>query len=192
MVAITTLLGLSWVYVALLIAQNFVLLEAPKSKTSVSAWGKPVGGLQAGIRCEDVPEPVEGGRGIPFEIVVRNVSDRRLPLTRMEGMWYSGDNRDGVVELGPGSIGGKPVAVTDNLEPGQEIVLGRAVLGLEGSKSSDKAMRELPAGKYQVGSEDVLISLTKFPPANQLPANYRHVQLRTGYLDLELTEVRKK
>jgi hypothetical protein len=140
------------------------------------AWGKPVDGLQAGIRPAAAPQRVASGKVLEFEVVVRNIQERgSITLSIPEGTWYSGTAVKGVVALSPGSSAGGPVAADRPLNPGAEVVIGRVFLGLPGARPNAGYLIEVRAGKYRVGSEGVLPS-----PGGRAP------ELRTGYLDVEL------
>ena len=146
------------------------------------AWGKPVDGLQAGIRPAAAPQRVAFGKVLEFEVVVRNIQDRgTITLSVPEGTWYSGTAAKGVVALSPGGVAGGTAAAGRSLNPGDEVVIGRVFLGVPGARPNAGCLVEVPAGKYRLGSEGVLP-----PPALVPPLGGRAPELRTGYLDVEL------
>ncbi|MBP3956092.1 hypothetical protein J8F10_12445 [Gemmata sp. G18] len=155
---------------------------------TATAWGKPVDGLQAGLRPATKPQRVTSGVVAEFEVVIRNVQDRgAVLLSYPAGTWYSGTADKGVVALGAGGIAGRPIQDTVQLKPDEEVVVGRVFLGLPGAKPAAGHLIELPAGKYRVGSEGVLPSPKLAPPNNVPVPGVRYCpELRTGYLDMEL------
>jgi predicted NUDIX family NTP pyrophosphohydrolase len=175
----------------ILTAGAFTLLACPGLAHAAgednAAWGKPVGGLQAGIR------PAAGERGVSgsvveYELVVRNIQEHGIVLLSYpEGLWYAGKADEGVVELGAGTIAGSSPPVCAHLEPGKEVVLGRAFIGLTGSKLRAGYRIALPPGKYRVGTESVMPPAKLVPPTGAIQPGARYCpKLRTGYLDLVL------
>jgi hypothetical protein len=159
----------------------------PRGEQRATAWGKPVDGLQAGIRPTAKPQRVTAGTVAEFEVVVRNIQDRgSVRVGYQEGIWYSGQSKRGVVTISPGGSGGRPSMVSTALNPDEEVVIGRFFLGLPDSKVNAGYLQELSAGKYRVGSETVLPPLDLAPAIHALPLGSRTPVLGTGYLDVEL------
>jgi hypothetical protein len=158
--------------------------DAPREATStaklVTAWGRPVNGLQAGLRCVEGKQIVQKGDQVEIEVVVRNVSEgpvefEYLPPSRT---WGTAE-KSTVVVTAMYSGHGYPNRV--HIHPGKELQLGSLALGHVRPKNPNTAYAarpELAPGKYQVGSENVVIS-----PKDIKDGGWK---LPTGYLDVEL------
>src|ERR1700682_1708561 len=70
---------------------------APNPKGGITAWGKPVNGLQAGIRCPKERHTIAPGEVADLEIVIRNVSEEPIEFTYLPP-WYLAENKKGTVE----------------------------------------------------------------------------------------------
>jgi|GEM_PF-3808537 len=175
---------------AMLGASVLLAADPPLGAGSASvAWGRPVDGLQAGIRPVTFSQPVSAGPVLEFEMVIRNVQEKGggvISLSYPAGTWYSGKAEKGVVAVSPGGSAGRPVTEGVQLGPGNEVVIGRVFLGLPGSKLNSGFLTELPAGTYRVGSEGVLPPPELVPGSGVPPGSRYCPVLRTGYLDVEL------
>jgi hypothetical protein len=115
---------------------------------------------------------------VDLEVIVRNVTDEPLPLTYLSP-FFLGADKGSTVSLSAGYIG-KAFPSTVTVFPDKELRLGGVAVGHLLPKPdgvTSYAYRvQLKPGKYQVGSDNVLVPL----PGRDGP------KLGTGYLDLEL------
>ncbi len=177
--------SVAWLGASMLLAAD----PAPGEVRPATAWGKPIDGLQAGIRRATASQAASAGTVVEFEVVIRNVQDKGggvISLSYPAGTWYSGKAENGVVGVSAGGIAGRPVTEGVQLRPGKEVVIGRVFLGLPGSKLNSGFLTELPAGTYRVGSEGVLPPPELVPGSGVQPGSRYCPALRTGYLDVEL------
>ena len=167
--------------------------NVPNPAGTITAWGKPSGGLQAGIRCPKDKQVLGPGQEVELEVVVRNVSDKPiefiyLPPTRF---WGTAEKSTVVVTCmhmahGSPRSDGLGFANKATIHPGKELLLGGFSLGHirpKGRGAASAPRPELAPGKYQVGSENVLVPLKGDESDWKLP---------TGYLDIELLPAREE
>jgi hypothetical protein len=155
----------------------------------ITAWGKPSGGLQAGIRCEKDKQVLGPGDEVELQVVVRNVSDKPIKFTYLPPTQYWGTAEKSTVVVtsmhmahGSPRSDGLGFANSPVIHPGKELLLGAFSLGHVRPKDPKTAAAprpELAPGKYQVGSENVLVPLTGDKSDWKLP---------TGYLDIQLLQ----
>ena len=154
----------------------------PDPAGGVTAWGKPVKGLQAGLRCPKDQQIIGPDKEeVTLEIIVRNVSDEPIAFKYLNGVRYTGKIKHTTVEVG-GIYSGNGHAFTANIHPGREMLLGRVSLGHAQPKASPAASSlctELRPGKYQVGSDRVGMPLRD---------EKKDLRLGTGYLDIEVRD----
>jgi hypothetical protein len=158
--------------------------EQPVSpaKECSTAWGKPVHGLQAGVRCPKDRQTIAPGEKAELEIVIRNVSDKPIEFPHLEPSYF-GQVKSSTVEVGYFYDGNREPH-TFHIGPREEMVLGALTLGHIRPKNPRfhyEVDVELALGKYQVGADAVLVPLKE---------NEAYQHLGTGYLDLELVEKR--
>lgn len=156
---------------------------------AITAWGKPINGLQAGIRCPKDKQILPPGQEVVLEIVVRNVSDRDIKFVHLPPTQFWGTAEKSTVEVtsmhmahGSPRSDGLGFASSPLMLPGKELLLGSFSLGHVRPKDPKAALAprpELAPGKYQVGSENVLVPLKGDKTDWKLP---------TGYLDIQLLE----
>lgn len=152
------------------------------SSPSVTEWGKPENGLQAGVRSSK--EKLKPGEEVGLEFVIRNVSSKPVDFSHWPGGQYWGEKENGTVKVGVMHISAGPVQgpTKTTILPGKEIILGRLVIGSV-VPSKERAFAtagrmELPVGKYQVGAGKLADALGR--------------NLGTGYLDLEVETGQEK
>jgi hypothetical protein len=153
----------------------------PDPAGGVTAWGKPMKGLQAGLRCPKTKQIVTPkDEQVDLEVVVRNVSDKAVTFKYLPGVHYWGTSKESTVEV-TGRYLGNGRAFTAHIQPGKEMLLGRVTLGHVRPKAppstSYSPRPELAPGKYQVGSDNVAMSVE---------GAERAWRLGTGYLDIEI------
>jgi hypothetical protein len=146
-------------------ASDAVGQPVPSPGGDATAWGKPTKGLQAGLRCPKGQQMVRPGEGSELEVVVRNVGDEPIAFAYLPPSRYLGTAEKGTVTVSPIHVG-QGLTTTVLIHPGKELVLGRFALG-----------HIRPAGKYQVGAENVTLPTGRGKDEWVLP---------TGYLDIEL------
>src|SRR5262245_1796947 len=154
-----------------------------------TAWGKPSKGLQAGIRCPKDKQRLQPGQEVILEVVVRNACDKPIEFTYLPPSRFWGTAEKSTVDVTSMHIGhGSPrsdglgFANTAHIRPGKEMLLGSFSLGHVRPKDPKTAYAprpELAPGKYQVGSDNVVVPLKGDKSDWKLP---------TGYLDIELLE----
>jgi hypothetical protein len=153
----------------------------------VTAWGRPIKGLQAGIRCPAAKQVIASGEVVELELIVRNVSKETMTLTHAEPSMFLGAAKDGTLELSWLCLGNNH-QYTRVLSPGAEFVVGRVsvrhVRPMWPAQGGPLPV-ELSPGKYQVGADDVLV-----PPFDRLLEwnSAPNPRLGTGYLDIELLQ----
>ena len=72
---------------------------AEKPKSVPTAWGKPVNGLQAGIRVK--PGAPSANSVLELEIVIRNVAPKNVVFRYEAGLYFWGRNEDDVILVRP-------------------------------------------------------------------------------------------
>lgn len=145
-----------------------------------TAWGKPVGGIQAGLRSDKTgPLQPEGKR--EYQIVLRNTTDKPITIVH-EPLIFTGAADGGVVTLeGKAAYGGfTPVGTTFKavIPARGESVLTHSMLSNTTRPIGFYGIA-LPPGKYQVGCDAVRFWVRTGDADLRLTA-------RTGYLDVEL------
>jgi hypothetical protein len=174
--------------------------DQPKATepTTVTVWGKPRDGLQAGIRVASDKQSLSEGDAAEFKIVVRNVSDEVVVIQCLPGI-YLGKSDKSTVDLRWGHVYGGFLTPHTwfqfRLAPGEEFTRGELAIRHAGPKADTGLHRrwtDLVPGKYQVGSEQVEMRIVA-DPVRGLPADLlgRDLKLGTGYLDIELLKPRK-
>jgi hypothetical protein len=156
--------------------------SVPPAKECATAWGKPVHGLQAGVRCPKDRQTIATGEKAEIEIVIRNVSDKPIEVPHVEASYF-GEVKSSTVAVGHGYDGNREPH-TFHIGPHEEMVLGSLTLGHirpKNPKFHYDVDVELALGKYQVGADSVLVPLKE---------NEAYQHLGTGYLDLELVDKR--
>jgi len=153
----------------------------PDPAGGITAWGKPVNGLQAGLRCPKGRQSIGPKKDdwVDLEIVIRNVSDEPNRFKYLPDVCYIGENKHGTVEVG-GIYSGNGRFSTANIQPGDEMRLGAVCIRYAPAPVGSGGGTHLRPGKYQVGSDGV----TMGPDA-------KSPKLGTGYLDIELREQKK-
>jgi hypothetical protein len=160
----------------------------PDPAGGITGWGKPSNGLQAGIRCPKDKQVLQPGQEVVLEVVVRNVSDKPIEFTYLPSSRFWGTAEKSTVNVtsvaifhGSPRSDGRGFANSPLIRPGKEMLLGSFSLGHVRPKDPKKkafAPRpELAPGKYQVGSENVVVPVKGDKSDWKLP---------TGYLDIEL------
>ncbi len=157
----------------------------PDPAGGVTAWGKPLDGLQAGIRCPKDKQQLKPAEVRDLEIVVRNVTNKPIEFKYMpEGHFLA--HQDGTVLSVSAAYlhtGGEPRPYTAHIYPNDEMLLGQVIVGQlqppppPGVVASRPSWAEFPPGKYQVGADQLL---------SYFPDGKTDRKLGTGYLDLEL------
>ncbi len=156
------------------------------NRPGLTAWGKPVGGLQAGIRSDAAAHRLAAGDVVRIPVVVRNVGEAPIEVAYLPVM-FVGKNDRGTVEVGwlhcYGGYLRKDDRFQQRLLPDEELVLGHLLLGRakpgSGGGVGPLSLTELPPGKYRFGSEQVELRAGPGRDAKDL-------KLTTGYLDVEL------
>jgi hypothetical protein len=159
----------------------------PDPAGGVTAWGKPSNGLQAGIRCPKDKQVLQPGQEVVLEVVVRNVSDKSIEFNYLPPSRYWGTPEKSTVDVtsmaifhGSPRSDGLGFANTVHIRPGKELLMGSFSLGHvrpKDPKTAHAPRPELAPGKYQVGSENVVVPLKGDKSDWKLP---------TGYLDIQL------
>jgi hypothetical protein len=153
----------------------------PDPAGGVTAWGKPVKGLQAGLRCPKGKQRIGPKQEqVTLELVIRNVSDEAIAFKYLPGVRYWGENKRGTVEV-TWLYSGNGRPFTAHIRPGGEMLLGTLDLGRVRPKAPPTTAYsprpELRPGKYQVGSDNVALPVED---------KAKDRKLGTGYLDIEL------
>jgi hypothetical protein len=159
----------------------------PDPAGGVTAWGKPAGGLQAGVRCPKGKQAIKPGEECPMEIVIRNVTHEPIEFQYMPDGHFWARPKDSVAEISAmySHTGSEPRPYTVHIYPDHEMLLGSLFVGHIRPKDppgvvvSWSSRPELAPGKYQVGTDNVLCPIK---------GDATDLRLGTGYLDLELIE----
>lgn len=131
-----------------------------KPENEYTAWGKEVGGLQAGIRMPG-GTTVKAGASAEVQVVVKNVGERAIEVVYVEGQagvtshWSRETGRYGIAYTMTRS-GDAPRATAVQLKPGQEFVrVSMRVRNGPPAKGEPLGevlgVLELPAGAHKVG-----------------------------------------
>jgi hypothetical protein len=140
---------------------------------TATAWGKEVGGLQAGIRLKAVDvlnaasqweatQPagrIHQGSVLRFEVIVRNVSKQevRLKYIQASGWPCSEDGRD--LRFTPAYMGGIPIGHEKTLRPGENWEVAQLNITTRKPKPTESfsGLRLLDLGKFRVSCPGVLL-----------------------------------
>jgi hypothetical protein len=145
-----------------------------------TAWGKPAGGLQAGVRVNPAVE--WPGAAVVVEVVVRNVDAKPRVFNHLQ-LAFGGSAAGGTVTGRGEEMTGRNVARGARLvvyvSPGDAYVVATApVFRPGGGKGWAYPRLTLEPGENRVGMERVLVR-----PGEEKGAD---VELATGYLDVTL------
>ncbi|HYH69460.1 MAG TPA: RNA polymerase sigma factor [Urbifossiella sp.] len=184
-------------------------VSAPKPAPFVTAWGRPVAGLQAGVRVRADQLRLEPGRALEIEVVVRNIrGGGNVPSTiRLSG--YNSDFvchvKDGVaeVERNP-SYNGPTPTFTRDIDTGGQTLLGSIAVETVPNEPAEVVINrrgmlyfQWKPGTYRVGGENIHMQAFPAQPAENWPAVKRderkereNTKLGTGYLDVEVIALR--
>ena len=155
--------------------------DAPQAPIP-TAWGKPVNGLQAGIRVnpkERIPSAV-----VVLEVVVRNVSKEVIEFDHLQ-LGFGGEHSEGTVTAKGvevyGSFTPKGTRFKAKLAPGESHTIARVPLVRPGETAGIIPTAKVRLGENRVGAEGVVVRL----------AGEKEVELATGYLDVQITPPQK-
>jgi hypothetical protein len=147
-----------------------------------TAWGKPVKGLQAGIRAnpkENIPQAV-----VALELVVRNVSKEVIEFDHLQ-LGIKGEHSEGTVTATCvevyGSFTPKGTRFRAKLAPGESHQLALARISGPEDGGLIVPTPKLRLGENRIGVEGVVVRL----------AGAKDVELATGYLDVQITPPKK-
>lgn len=178
--------GFLSVFIVSLLVSNIPVSRAaghpvPNPAGGVTAWGKPVKGLQAGLRCPKGRQRIGPKKDdwVDLEIVIRNVGDEPIRFKYLPAVCYVGQNKHGTVEVGA-IYSGNGRFFTATIQPGDEMLLGAVSIRYAPAPAGSGGGTHLRPGKYQVGLDDVTMDWDGKSP-----------KLGTGYLDVELREQKK-
>ncbi len=162
---------------------------AAKSKAPPTAWGKPVNGLQAGIRVK--PSDPLPGSILELQVVIRNVGPEKAAFGYELALYFWGEEDDGVIVARPAfAYGGfaPPGALgVPALAPGQEHTVGSMPIYRPSKERANNPLANvlketrLRPGTYRVGADRVELRL----------GERKTVELGTGYLDIEVPPEKK-
>ncbi len=173
--------------------------RASDDKNAITAWGKPVADLQAGIRCSKGMETIALGRTTELTIVIRNVARKPVDVVRYTTPMVAFARLQGstvAVTLVPRPMN-ELMVEKKRLEPGEVLAVATVSVshvqpGRE--KPSQTCEIRLPAGCYHVGSDEVghaLFNWRAVAPDSGSDER-RKPKLATGYLDVELLSEKQK
>ena len=153
-----------------------------------TAWGKPVKGLQAGIRVNPAVEM--RGAAASLEIVIRTVGEKPVVFTHLL-LGFGGENADGVVTARCEEVAGgeglspKGTRAAVMVSPGDGYALAAAPVFRpgEGAKWKYPYVRGR-AGDNRVGVEGIMVRLGGGGKGEE-------VELGTGYLDIPVPPAKK-
>jgi hypothetical protein len=179
--------------------------SAPQPAPFVTAWGRPVAGLQAGVRVRADQLRLEPGQALEIEVVVRNIRPGgEVPSTiRLSG--YNSNFvchvKDGVADLGrnPSYNGPKPTFTID-IDAGGQALLGSIAVETVPNEPAEvvvnrrgKLFFQWKPGTYRVGGENIHMQALTAQPAENWPSikwderdGREYPKLGTGYLDVEV------
>ncbi len=175
------------------------LRAGDKDPEIATAWGKPVEGMQAGIRVKPGKPP--GDTVVELQVVVRNVGKKKLEFRHTFAMYFWGECDGGVVSVQEAYIYGgffpPGLFVYPTLAPEDEMDLGSMIIersvadekpnppGLGVGLNTLKRTRLKP-GKYQVGIDHLKVLLTGGNPLEIPRMEGKPLELGTGYLDITI------
>ena len=151
-----------------------------KQPEFVFAWGKPVGALQAGLRCKAHQQVAVGDVPTEVEVVVRNIGDGPIELNYLPPESYGyGDPQHSVVRVTAIYLGAAERKLV-TVRPDQLHRVGTLHFGHHRPKSNSASdprpfWIDLGKGEFHVGTENVLASDGKLAP-----------RLDTGFLDISV------
>jgi hypothetical protein len=145
-----------------------------------TAWGKPVKGLQAGIRID--PDGRHGAREL--DVVVRNVGKEAVEFDHPQ-LGFGGENSEGTVTAKGVEVGGGffPIGTRykAKLAPGETYRISSVTLYRPGEDFGIIPTPKVRLGENRIGMEGVMVRL----------AGGKEVELATGYLDVQITPAKK-
>ena len=169
----------------LLLCLVWVLFSAPFGRAAgdpkapiPTAWGKPVKGLQAGIRVDP------NGRTGVLDVVVRTVGKEVIEFDHLQ-LGFGGENSEGTMTAKGvevyGSFTPKGSRFKAKLAPGESHTIAHVPLCRPGEGSVILPTPKVRLGENRVGAEGVVVRL----------AGEKEVELATGYLDVQITPPKK-
>lgn len=145
-----------------------------------TAWGKPVKGLQAGLRINPAVEVA--GAALSLEVVVRNVDPKPRTFSHLQ-LAFGGRGGDGCAtgraEEVVSQFTPKGTRWTAYVSPGDSYPLAVVPLFREGQGKAPSPRLRLEPGVSRVGMEGVAVRLGSGGKGDD-------VELATGYLDVTL------
>jgi RNA polymerase sigma factor (sigma-70 family) len=185
-----------------------MVASAPQPATFVTAWGRPVAGLQAGVRVRADQLRLGPGQSLEIEVVVRNI---RAGGAVPSAIRLSGFNsvfvchvKDGVAELRRNaSYNGPRPTFTLDIDAGGQHQLGSIAVETVPNEPAEivvnrrgKLFYQWKPGTYRVGGENIHEQGFTSQPVENWPSVKRDVRdereereypkLGTGYLDVEV------
>jgi len=152
--------------------------DAPDPKVHPTAWGKPLAGLQAGLRCRGERRAAVGGVPLELDVIVRNVSQQPIELSYNVPDSYAYEvERTTVTGF---HVTQRKLHKTLKLEPRALLVVGIIHVGHHRPKRNSLVddrpfWNDLGEGLFQVGCDNVLGG-----DGQRVP------RLASGYLDVEV------
>jgi hypothetical protein len=172
--------GLIFCLVLVLWTAPFVRAADDPKAPIPTAWGKPVNGLQAGIRVS--PKGHTGS--LDLEVVVRNIGKKVIEFDHLQ-LAFGGENSEGTVTAKGvevyGSFTPKGTRFQAKLAPGESHRIARVPLSRPGESDGIIPTPKVRLGENRVGAEGVVVRL----------AGEKEVELATGYLDVQITPPKK-
>ncbi len=172
--------------------------NSPEEKEAFTAWGKEVGGVQAGLGFRPGERRAyQTGETVRLVVRVRNVGNKKVKVAYFNEFFYENPPRvtdgDGkLVPLEGIELSGLPVLVERSLAPGKEITLCEMHLKLQPASMKGKERQVwslFGAGKFKlrhenVGGGNIGTRAIKFDPVLN--------KLATGKLDLEVKDAENR
>jgi RNA polymerase sigma factor (sigma-70 family) len=181
---------------------------APQPAQFVTAWGRPVAGLQAGVRVRADQLRLGPGQSLEIEVVVRNIRavGESASTIRLSG-YNSGfvcHVKDGVADLARNaSYNGPNPTFTLDIHAGDQHQLGSITVETVPNEPAEvvvnrrgKLFFQWKPGIYRVGGENIHEQALTAQPVENWPSVKRdkrdeqeqreHPKLGTGYLDVEV------
>jgi hypothetical protein len=156
-----------------------------KPKEAPTAWGKPIDGLQAGLRVK--PTDPFPGSIVDLQVVVRNVGQKRANFRYEPALYFRGEDDSGVIvarsAFAYGGFAARGLYLEPELAPGDEYAVGRMTIFRPSPEASSDLMKRtrLHPGTYRVGMDRVELQLS----------GRKTVELGTGYLDVTIPPEKK-
>ena len=187
-----------WILVGLLAGISVAHSADPEVRPT-TAWGRPIDGLQAGIRIRS-NEPT-GDAVLELQVVIRNVARTKRTFRYSPALYFWGEDQDGVVSVRTHHVYGgywaPGAAVLPSLKPNEDYSIGtmsihrgtakqvedlwksrRSPLGAKLAQFNTLQTTVLAPGLYRIGVRRVELELD----------NRKTVELGTGYLDVAILE----